>query len=102
VAIAGPTLFAGYYKDEGKTAEALQDGWFATGDIGELTPAGALRIIDRRKNIFKLSQGARMHALCTPALHLCAACYIRLGSLSNLSRLQAYKRLLKGICCQLL
>ncbi len=58
VVIGGPTLFRGYYKDEKKTAEDLTaDGWFHTGDIGELTPEGALRIIDRKKNIFKLSQG---------------------------------------------
>lgn len=58
VLIGGPGVFAGYYKDEKKTREDLDaDGFFHTGDIGELSGDGVLRIIDRMKNIFKLSQG---------------------------------------------
>ncbi|CAD6334755.1 unnamed protein product [Miscanthus lutarioriparius] len=50
-------LFAGYYKSPELTNEAIVDGWFHTGDIGEMTPDGILKVIDRKKNIFKLSQG---------------------------------------------
>ncbi|KAI7841264.1 hypothetical protein COHA_005037 [Chlorella ohadii] len=58
VLVKGDPLFSGYYKDEDETRKAIDaDGWFHTGDVGELTPGGALCIIDRKKNIFKLSQG---------------------------------------------
>lgn len=53
----GPNVMMGYYKDPEKTAEAIQNGYFHTGDIGEIDAQGFLRITDRKKEMFKTSGG---------------------------------------------
>jgi len=54
----GPNLMLGYYKEPEKTKEVIdEEGWFHTGDIGELQDRNILKITDRKKEIFKLSTG---------------------------------------------
>lgn len=58
VCVKGTNVFRGYYKDSERTAEAIDEyGWHHTGDVGMWLANGTLKIIDRRKHIFKLSQG---------------------------------------------
>ncbi|KAG6002910.1 hypothetical protein E4U21_002521 [Claviceps maximensis] len=56
--VRGPAVFQKYYKNAEETDKVLEaDGWFHTGDIGEVDKLGRFKIIDRKKNVLKLSQG---------------------------------------------
>jgi long-chain acyl-CoA synthetase len=55
--VKGPVVFKGYYKREDLTKEVFVDGWFSTGDVCRITRGGELEIIDRAKQLVKLSQG---------------------------------------------
>ena len=58
VCYKGYNNFKGYFRNPEQTRETIDaEGWVHTGDIGMFLPNGALKIIDRKKNIFKLAQG---------------------------------------------
>lgn len=57
ILVKGPNVMMGYYKRPDLTKEVLRDGWFHTGDIGELVDGQFLKITDRKKEIFKTSGG---------------------------------------------
>jgi long-chain acyl-CoA synthetase len=57
ILVKGPNVMQGYYKDPEKTAEAIQNDWFHTGDKGEFDKDGFLKITGRTKEMFKTSGG---------------------------------------------
>jgi long-chain acyl-CoA synthetase len=57
IMIRGQNVMRGYYGQPEATAEVLRDGWFASGDVGFIDKHGHLQITDRKKDLFKLSNG---------------------------------------------
>lgn len=57
ILVKGPNVMIGYHKNPEMTSEVLRDGWFHTGDIGELNEENYLKITDRKKEMFKTSGG---------------------------------------------
>ncbi|WP_076498809.1 AMP-dependent synthetase/ligase [Belliella pelovolcani] len=57
ILVKGPNVMQGYYKQPEMTQEVIKDGWFHTGDIGELHEGDYLKITDRKKEMFKTSGG---------------------------------------------
>ena len=57
ILVRGPNLFAGYWQRPEETAKAMSNGWFHTGDQGEVTVGGNWRIIGRIKNLIILNSG---------------------------------------------
>jgi long-chain acyl-CoA synthetase len=57
ILVRGPNVMQGYYRLPDDTAHVISDGWLATGDIGTIDSGGFVRIVDRKKEIFKTSGG---------------------------------------------
>jgi long-chain acyl-CoA synthetase len=57
ILVCGPSVFSGYWNRSEETQSAFQDGWFKTGDIGNIDADGYLSVTDRKKELIKTSGG---------------------------------------------
>jgi long-chain acyl-CoA synthetase len=57
ILVRGPSVFKGYWNRPEETKAALEDGWFKTGDIGNIDADGYLSVTDRKKDLIKTSGG---------------------------------------------
>ncbi len=58
ILVKGPSVMMGYYRQPEASAETIDaDGWLHTGDIGRIDPQGFLQLTDRKKDVFKISNG---------------------------------------------
>lgn len=55
ICIKGPQVMQGYYNRPDETEKVMKDGWFLSGDIGQMDPDGFFRIVDRKKNMILVS-----------------------------------------------
>ncbi len=88
ISIKTPEMIDRYFKDPEVTAKKFVDGYFLTGDIGMVDSSGKITIIDRKKNIFKLSQGEfvspeSLENLYSGASHLIDQIYVYGSSLHS-------------------
>ena len=60
ILVRGPNIFSGYWNRPQQTAEVLRDGWFHTGDQGEIDASGTWRIVGRIKNLIVLGSGHKL------------------------------------------
>lgn len=61
ICVKGDTVMLGYYNDPERTKEVLVDGWFKTGDFGNISPEGFLSITGRKNNIIVLNNGKNIY-----------------------------------------
>lgn len=76
ICVKTPSMIDGYFKSPDITAEKFVDGYFLTGDIGVMEDDDRVRIIDRKKNIFKLAQGEFVSPERLETVYVGASCCI--------------------------